>query len=158
MSTTTTNLGLIKPDLTDPADITQMNANWDKLDTEMITRVAVTKVTTANTNLNDYKNPGVYFFTSQYTPIGIPVGVNGWLVVLPASTTDTSFIKQIWLRAGTVNSNDYMTFERSYISNTWGEWTRYITEHDITPIEYGTSDLTAGESALETGKLYFVYE
>ena len=25
-------------------------------------------------------------------------------------------------------------------------------------ITYGTEDLTAGESALETGKLYFVYE
>lgn len=32
MSTTTTNLGLIKPELTDAADITAMNENWDKLD------------------------------------------------------------------------------------------------------------------------------
>ena len=32
MSTTTTNLGLFKPELTDPADITQMNQNWDKID------------------------------------------------------------------------------------------------------------------------------
>lgn len=35
MSTTTTNLGLIKPELTDVADITAMNENWDKLDTEL---------------------------------------------------------------------------------------------------------------------------
>lgn len=27
-----------------------------------------------------------------------------------------------------------------------------------TPYSYGTEDLTAGESTLETGKLYFVYE
>lgn len=32
MSTTTTNLGLIKPELTDAADITAMNQNWDRLD------------------------------------------------------------------------------------------------------------------------------
>lgn len=32
MSTTTTNFGLIKPELRDPADITQINPNWDKLD------------------------------------------------------------------------------------------------------------------------------
>lgn len=32
MSTTTTNLNLIKPDLTDPADITLLNENWDKVD------------------------------------------------------------------------------------------------------------------------------
>lgn len=32
MSTTTTNFGLIKPELTDVADITAMNENWDKID------------------------------------------------------------------------------------------------------------------------------
>ena len=31
-TTTTTNLGLIKPELTDVADITAMNENWDKID------------------------------------------------------------------------------------------------------------------------------
>lgn len=35
MSTTTTNFGLIKPGLTDSADITQMNSNWDVVDTEL---------------------------------------------------------------------------------------------------------------------------
>lgn len=32
MSTTTTNYELVKPELSDVADITQMNPNWDKLD------------------------------------------------------------------------------------------------------------------------------
>ncbi len=32
MSTTTEKLGLIKPELSDPANITAMNENWDKLD------------------------------------------------------------------------------------------------------------------------------
>ena len=35
MSTTTTNYGLIKPELTDPANITVMNENWDKIDSEL---------------------------------------------------------------------------------------------------------------------------
>lgn len=35
MSTTTDKLGLIKPELTDPADITALNVNWDKLDEEI---------------------------------------------------------------------------------------------------------------------------
>ncbi len=34
MSTKTANLGLIKPELTDAADITQMNQNWDAIDAE----------------------------------------------------------------------------------------------------------------------------
>lgn len=32
MSTTTTKFGLIKPELTDTADITALNTNWDKID------------------------------------------------------------------------------------------------------------------------------
>lgn len=35
MSTTTAKLGLFKPDLTDVADITKFNENWDKIDEEI---------------------------------------------------------------------------------------------------------------------------
>lgn len=35
MSKTTTNYGLFKPELSDPADITKMNPNWDKIDEEL---------------------------------------------------------------------------------------------------------------------------
>lgn len=35
MSTTTTNYGLVKPELTDAADITAMNGNWDTIDAEL---------------------------------------------------------------------------------------------------------------------------
>ncbi len=38
MSTTTKNYSLIKPDLTDSADITQTNANWDVIDSELASR------------------------------------------------------------------------------------------------------------------------
>lgn len=34
MSTLTKNLNLVKPELTDAADITAMNENWDRIDTE----------------------------------------------------------------------------------------------------------------------------
>lgn len=39
MSTKTPNYELIKPELTDVADITAMNANWDKIDTELEKRL-----------------------------------------------------------------------------------------------------------------------
>lgn len=35
MSTTTANLALVKPELTDPADITATNVNWDTIDAEL---------------------------------------------------------------------------------------------------------------------------
>lgn len=39
MSTTTTKYGLLKPELTDAADITQTNRNWDIIDTELADRL-----------------------------------------------------------------------------------------------------------------------
>lgn len=41
MSTTTSNLGLTKPDLTDNADITVINANMDVIDASMSTKANV---------------------------------------------------------------------------------------------------------------------
>ena len=35
MSTNTTNFSLVKPELTDVADITALNGNWDTIDTEL---------------------------------------------------------------------------------------------------------------------------
>ena len=40
MSTTTKNLGFLKPELTDAADITAYNENWDKIDSELEQRLS----------------------------------------------------------------------------------------------------------------------
>ena len=40
-----------------------------------------TTVTTAGENLDDYTKTGVYYFSSNHTPVNVPSGVNGWLVV-----------------------------------------------------------------------------
>lgn len=39
MSTNTSKFSFIKPELTDPADITAMNGNWDKVEEELIGRI-----------------------------------------------------------------------------------------------------------------------
>ena len=84
-------------------------------------------VTETGTDLNDYKEEGIYCFpNSSYTPANIPIGVNGWLIVLP-STSGTTATKQIWYRFGSVNSNSYQTFERLFYNGTWGDWTQYMT-------------------------------
>ena len=63
MSTTTTKLGLVKPEMTDAADITAMNENWDKIDTNIqnsITHIASTNnphgVTKAQVGLGNVNN------------------------------------------------------------------------------------------------------
>jgi hypothetical protein len=95
----------------------------------------VVRVTTQNTNLDDYKTPGIYFFTSNFIPNGIPGGKNGWLVVLPNSATDSDFVKQLWLRAGTAGSNDHMTYVRTFVDTTWGGWNRFVTAAELLSIE-----------------------
>lgn len=169
MSTTTEKLGLVKPELSDPADITTTNENWDKID-ETLTACyspnnkptvgdvgafpACERVTSPEVDLNDYKTEGAYFFTSvtaetNHCP---PNSVNGWLHVFAYGNA----VKQLWYRHGTAGKTDSDTYLRTYGGTVgWGEWTKIFTSKDIT---YGTQDLTAGTSALETGKLYFVYE
>ena len=48
MSTKTTTYGLIKPELTDTADITQTNENWDVVDQQLLN---------ANTHATNKNNP-----------------------------------------------------------------------------------------------------
>ena len=77
-------------------------------------------------DLNDITETGIYFFPQTYTPVNIPVGVNGWLLVMKGSSSD--IVKQVWYRLGT--SNSYNTFERYKGGNTWSEWTKFLTEKE----------------------------
>lgn len=79
---------------------------------------------TTGTDLNYYVHNGTYWFGSSYTPTNIPTGVNGWLIVMVGSG---DFIKQIWLRAGTANSNDHQTFVRTRADGkTWSSWKQFV--------------------------------
>lgn len=56
MATTTTKYGFIKPQLTDAADITATNGNWDKVETELtnvntLTNTNTTRIESVNSNL-----------------------------------------------------------------------------------------------------------
>lgn len=47
MSTTTSNYNFIKPALSDPADITAFNSNWDRIDFELANRASSSKAVSA---------------------------------------------------------------------------------------------------------------
>lgn len=59
MSTTTTNFGLIKLEKTDPADITKINENWDKIDTELKLMLSP-KMLGDIDNMDELTDPGHY--------------------------------------------------------------------------------------------------
>lgn len=54
MSTTTQNLGLYKPELSDIADITKLNENWDKIDEKLVESQRASEVFTAVGTHNQY--------------------------------------------------------------------------------------------------------
>lgn len=77
-------------------------------------------------DLNNYLNTGVWYFNSSHTPTNAPSNnTNGWLIVLRA---DDGAIKQMWLRYGTRNTNDFNTYVRTSDGSTWSEWHRLAGE------------------------------
>lgn len=93
-------------------------------------KIEIQQISTPNTNLNDYKTQGIYLFTSGVTPLNVPEGnVNGWLIVIARTTT--GFVKQLWLRAGTINSSDQQIFVRTTLGGTWSDWTKLLNSKSI---------------------------
>lgn len=71
MSTATTNFKFIKPELSDPADITELNANWDRIDTELAN--AGTRIVTANSTDGVTYTADVPYLTELYTGLEITI-------------------------------------------------------------------------------------
>lgn len=106
--------------------IKELNSKINDLQTQLNNKKDKTiSVTTANTNLNDYIETGIYYFSGTYTPTNIPSGTNGWLLVIK---NDDNAIKQLWFRYGTANSNDYNTYVRTKFSSGWSNWKQFTTE------------------------------
>lgn len=86
-----------------------------------------TNITTTNTDLNDYIEEGTYFFSSAtYAPENRPTGTNGWLKVIKGSG---DWVKQLWYRAGTNNSNDWQIFVRTKSATLdWSDWRELQTK------------------------------
>ena len=72
-------------------------------------------VSISETDLNDYKTFGIYVFSTLYTPVNIPKGESGTLIVVG---TEDAGIKQIWYCDG-VNGE---IFTRNYQNSAWGAW------------------------------------
>ncbi len=103
-----------------PANKQLLQDMCDKTD-EIIENLDCKIVEQTNTDLNDYTETGIFFFDASQKPLNIPVGSNGWLQVMKASEI---FVKQIWWRAGTPNSNDFETYVRTK-STSWSAWRKY---------------------------------
>lgn len=227
MSTQTTNLKLIKPELTDPADITKLNQNWDKIDEELGGIDQTINESIANIKPETIgAAPSGHGYGEQMVEITTAVDetyaeycakIDAVLATMSDRTTkqinatppyseDSAFgacattlykgnnayasLVTVahsnryaygwrmqkrggvwepfeWIDPPMVAGVSYRTTERYkgnavykklgtdnilYWSTDNANWNAYL------PYTYGTSDMTAGSSALATGKMYLVYE
>ncbi len=92
------------------------------------------RVVPGKTDVNTIIEPGVHYLANGGNYINMPGGsVNGMLVVFNRSNT---FIKQVFLRYGTVGKNDHEMYVRTGIGttagviDTWSDWVRITTSDD----------------------------
>lgn len=154
MSSKTTNFNLHKIDLTDaPPDITVLNENWDTIDNELKNReVSAFLVTFTGTASNG--------FTSDKTLSEIRTAYNAGQRVY-AKDSEGRVYNLVFI------SSMYAQFTSVKASAIASVLVAFDSTIDVVvePLDefapaytYGTDDLTAGTSTLETGKLHFVYE
>lgn len=120
MSTTTTNYALVKPELTDSADITAMNSNWDTLDT---------KIKSVETSISSLDNSSVGLGNVDNTSdADKPISTATQTALNAKQDTITG-------AATTITSNN-LTANRALISNSNGK----VTVSDATSTELGYLD------------------
>lgn len=130
MSTETTNLKLIKPELTDAADITAMNANWDKIDESIIDlRQRASRVFDPAKSTDDWTVPGIGYIhvLFEFTNVGnsgkrLDFGITSFLknatVYSPIVMLDSKYAYRC-----VFNANSHVDIERIQIASTESTWT-----------------------------------
>ena len=118
-----------------------------------------------NSDLNTYLKTGTFACGANDSAKTLKNVPTTQAFVLTVGTTtggdaggivDSALYAYIYQKIVDLGANVYYRYIHKNDGNlSFGQWRRLTTTDDIS---YGTADLTAGSSALETGKLYFVYE
>lgn len=85
----------------------------------------ISVVNVTGTSLDQFVDPGNYYFSIGYAPTDAPAGANGWLIVLGGGAK-----KQIWLREGSENTQ-FDTCVRSFTSGAWTSWKRLVSDKEM---------------------------
>lgn len=130
MSTKTTNYKLVKPALTDTADITAMNGNWDTIDNELKTRATLG---------SDGKIPSSQLPAMNYVPTTEKATANGVATLdengqVPASQLGNAASSPTGAASTIMDSN--LTANRALISNGSGK----VAVSPVTSTELGYLD------------------
>ena len=85
----------------------------------------ISVVNVTDTSLDQFVDPGNYYFSIEYAPTDAPAGANGWLIVLGGGAK-----KQIWIREGSENTQSDVCV-RSFTSGAWTSWRRLVSENEM---------------------------
>ena len=92
--------------------------SWSTLDSFLDDKVDK-NTNKAGVDLNTLTEPGFYFVSSGTTALNFPIGVNGHLLVM---NDGSGRIRQLFMRLGTADSNNYQTYTRTCHTSTWSKW------------------------------------
>lgn len=178
MSTETTNYKLVKPALSDVADITAMNPNWDTIDRELLDLSNQIKSLPSDVTPQSIGAVKLYKDLSE---LGLTTGTATTNAIIQAMVSNSMAMLEVntdWT-AATEIPDKYTTmvifkrfngrtsgiltsvasqniwFGSQHSGGSFAGWKAFYGEHNITK---STTDLTEGTSTLATGHIYLVYE
>ena len=73
-------------------------------------------------NLNTLIDPGLYYVSagsSDSTTLNFPIGTNGHLLVM---SDGDNRVRQVFMRLGTADSNNFQWYSRTLHTSTWSKW------------------------------------
>ena len=155
----TANLNLKKPEQDDFYNIENENDNMDKIDTEIAKKADKTEVltktnTTAFTPTEDYNPATKKYVDDNKTQIADNLTTEDSGKALSAKQGKILNNNKVDKVSGKgLSANDFTAAYKTKLDNLDSSLSAKAPAYS-----YSTTDLTAGTSALATGKLYFVYE
>ena len=127
----TNYLSLLIPEFNDPADITQLDGNWELLDMELFDRWSKTAIKLGgNADLNDCVEIGMYTYSAgdSATISNVPIAnEQATLLVYPRlQNNDSKNIIQF------VITRESKIYVRNLADGVWNNWKRFISETEFT--------------------------
>lgn len=151
MSTNTSRYNLVKPALTDTADITAMNGNWDTIDGML--GIATTYQTVgigSGQDLNTMKTNAVYQCGANAvasTLANCPTQNAFSMVVLPHAANGCVQILTEYMTSGAKQ------FRRNFYSDSWGSWKEIPTKDDLAVINTKQNVITGAATTITSSNL-----
>lgn len=106
-------------------------------------------ISESGTSANDYTSPGIYTFSSNYTPTELPDDVfTGWLMVIGGRN---STVRQFLLKGSSIANEQAKVYTRTGSAGAWTGWARFVTEDEVFYLPGDKAYIAFGSAGYITG-------